>query len=542
MFKYFFNVLLIASLVFYAVPAEAMHATQRRIAIAPMPTKDNDMTGAGAGGSYGNPEKADPKLPTGENGSTTQGAATSGPAPTITRTMPDSHVAGAAAPASPHLPLETRLQAAVEIFNNQKIVAADSKSTNIRFPSGKVDKLDAALRNSLINHCPKEIDQIIKLLQANSANIDEMDLPRRLLFVGKPGTGKSKLAQAIAEHCGMDFLFYPSSLIANEFHTSGDQNIERIFEEAAALNKPCIVTIDELQSLIRKYRNTKDYDSSMLITLWSMLDKYKKNKILFIGTFNHLDHELPEQIQDRFSENIMEIPLPNAKQRKDILEFYILKRQRVKFSKEFYINSDRLRPSASTLDRLARETDGFSPRSLESVITRAVRTAFSRDTDNQDITLQDFLDAIRDIKAAPKKVKKQKTWWEWSKIKGLQAASGLFTISPHLLWLGWAIWQNRAQTTRENELLTNQQNREDEIRKTNIDFQKGQLASSDSIQRNDIRTRIDIHNAQMRATMKANPGINLDDCMLTVISAPSSVTQAGSSSEAQPPVKGNGTL
>lgn len=459
MLKYSLNLLLLASLVLYIMPAEAMQINDE------LPLDRSD--------SAAKQDKTSPS--TGTSG------ATSGPVPTPAPPPPTAVVnSSLAAPQDrPHRQIDAEKQKdstnsiILAMAKQREHMEGNNKTESPAHPKGEGELLDDALVDNLIYHSPQEIRNLIAILQAahNSSKdgktmqeIDPCDIPKKLLFVGKPGTGKSALAKAIAQKCGIKWLFYPSSLLANEYQNSGDNTIKRIFEEAAQLKKPCVIIIDELQNLVRRHKNSKDSDASMLMTLWLMLDRYKNSQILFIGTFNYLDDKLPEQIQDRFNENIIEIPLPDLLQRIQILQFYIQQRQKIKFSATFYKEKSRTGPAITTL---ARATDGFSPRSLEALLAKAVRTAFCRHQNmiskektpaQAEVTQKDCLDAMRTIKTASEKVLERHGFLKRFMIIGRKTVTFLSTILP-FLWLAWTINQQR----RSDALHATNRAREDAL-------------------------------------------------------------------------------
>jgi hypothetical protein len=178
-------------------------------------------------------------------------------------------------------------------------------------------------------------------------------------------------------------------LIANEFKASGDKNLERVFRSIVQQNKPCVVIIDELQTLLKKHKNSRDSDFSMITSLWSLLDVFENSQILFIGTLNYVE-KIPEQIMDRFSDEIIEFQSPNINKREEIISFYLNQYQHIRFEKNL-------------AKKLAKITRGFSKRGLAKVMKRAVSNAISSEDNysivvNPLVTLEDCINAIDYIK------------------------------------------------------------------------------------------------------------------------------------------------
>lgn len=108
------------------------------------------------------------------------------------------------------------------------------------------EKINDTLAKSVLDNCPPRVKQIrdIWKLKVAQYKVDK-DLnafnkrtPKKLLLVGPAGTGKSTIGKAIAADCGMPYFMYATPFIANEYITSGTQNIRKIFTDAAALKEP----------------------------------------------------------------------------------------------------------------------------------------------------------------------------------------------------------------------------------------------------------------------------------------------------------------
>lgn len=195
--------------------------------------------------------------------------------------------------------------------SQQDVKARAAQETN---PIAHTESLTKELRASLLKDCPTGIRTLLDLWgQYNVAwkSKDEQRckklhaiLPRKLLLVGPSGARKSMMSKAIAEECGMSFLMYFATSFSSQGESSGIQGLEKFFRDAASLRKPCVVIIDELQELFKQHASKNDTDSSFLILLLTLLDRYKDSPILVIATSDHLSEV---QIIDRFSFDTVEI-------------------------------------------------------------------------------------------------------------------------------------------------------------------------------------------------------------------------------------------
>lgn len=273
-------------------------------------------------------------------------------------------------------------------------------------PLAYTEPLAKELRASVLKDCPTGIQMVLNLWGQysvawrlkNEQRCKELmsasSFPKKLLLFGPPGTGKSTMSRAIAEECELSFLMYFASLFSNQYKSSGIQNLERIFRDAASLDKPCVIIIDELQALFQQYSNKNDTDSNILILFWQLLDRYKDRPLFVIVTFNDLS-EAPPQIMDRSRIDMVEIPLPNLQKRAKLLSYYM----------------ERLcgTSSEALANEFAAKTDTYSNRALEDFVSLAERLHMMRRDRSRLPSREDFLDAEKQCKEINKKHEKKGT-------------------------------------------------------------------------------------------------------------------------------------
>lgn len=93
---------------------------------------------------------------------------------------------------------------------------------------------------------------------------------RGVLLSGKPGTGKTLLSRAIAGESGCNFIYTTGSSFDEMFVGVGAKRVRELFEEARK-NKPCIIFIDEIDTLLSKSRRFGSEHSSSRGTINAML-------------------------------------------------------------------------------------------------------------------------------------------------------------------------------------------------------------------------------------------------------------------------------
>lgn len=109
--------------------------------------------------------------------------------------------------------------------------------------------------------------------------------PMGILLYGPPGCGKTLLAKAIAKESNLRFLVLPLSLILDKWVGETEKYLEALFSLARKI-KPCVIFIDEIDSLTRK-RNPLDRDwnltmKSHFLALWDGIASSELNSQILV--------------------------------------------------------------------------------------------------------------------------------------------------------------------------------------------------------------------------------------------------------------------
>jgi ATPase family associated with various cellular activities (AAA) len=241
------------------------------------------------------------------------------------------------------------------------------------------DYFDAECVNNILAAAPAAIKQIIINLLYPPKN--KAALPKRLLLVGKPGTGKTALAKAIAIKCGYDYYMIEAPFLLNEYKNSGPQNLLREIYPVLASGRKVVVILDELTELTDRYKKENDSDATVAAALWILLDSCAQcDNVFFIGTSNKQKKDLPAQLQSRFDEDIITINMPDTAARKRMLQHF-LKHERHKIDAAF-------------LQYLVKKTNGRSAREIEKLVCKAIQCANVRIPRRYTVTCKDFEKAL----------------------------------------------------------------------------------------------------------------------------------------------------
>ena len=207
-------------------------------------------------------------------------------------------------------------------------------------------------------------------------------LPKGILLVGHPGTGKTLLAKAVAGEAGVPFFSISGSDFVEMFVGVGASRVRDLFKTAKE-KAPCIIFIDEIDAIGRArgksaMSNANDERESTLNQLLTEMDGFSTNAgVIIMAATNRadvLDRALLRA--GRFDRQI-QVELPNLNERKGIFGVHVRKLK--------------LGPDVD-LDYFAKQTPGFSGADIANVCNEAALIAARNN--KQQIEKEDFLSAV----------------------------------------------------------------------------------------------------------------------------------------------------
>ena len=235
----------------------------------------------------------------------------------------------------------------------------------------------------------QEVQEIVEFLK-NPAEFSRLGarIPKGVLLYGKPGTGKTLLAKAVAGEAGVAFISANGSKFVEMFVGVGASRVRDLFETARKL-APCVVFIDEIDAVGQK-RGAAIYgrpgeDGPNLNALLEELDGFDANSGIIVMAATNRPDVLDEALirPGRFDRQT-QVPSPDLKGRELILKVHTK-------NKKIDSNVD--------LFRIAKDTRGMVGADLENVVNEATLIATRKKKSLVDQS--DFSEAIDKVSMGP---------------------------------------------------------------------------------------------------------------------------------------------
>ena len=237
----------------------------------------------------------------------------------------------------------------------------------------------------------EELQEIVEFLKSPKKFTDMgARIPKGVLLVGHPGTGKTLLAKAVAGEAGVPFFIISGSDFVEMFVGVGASRVRDLFDQAKK-NAPCIVFIDEIDAVGRQrgagLGGGHDEREQTLNQLLVEMDGFSANEGVIVLAATNRPDVLDKALlrPGRFDRQII-VSAPDVKAREQILEVHSRKKK---------LGDD------VDLKIIAKNTAGFSGADLENVMNEASLLAARRNKDQ--INMQEVEDAMVKVTMGPEK-------------------------------------------------------------------------------------------------------------------------------------------
>ncbi len=216
-----------------------------------------------------------------------------------------------------------------------------------------------------IDEVKEEVEEIIDYLKDQKRfSVLGAEIPKGVLLVGAPGTGKTLLAKAIAGEANVPFFFISGSDFVEMFVGVGAARVRDMFVKAKA-SAPCIIFIDEIDAVGRKrgagLGGGHDEREQTLNQLLAEMDGFQPNKgIIMLAATNRPDVLDPALLRPGRFDRRITVPRPELKGREEIINVHL-----------------RGKTIAPDVDPavLARQTPGFVGADLKNLCNEAALLA-----------------------------------------------------------------------------------------------------------------------------------------------------------------------
>ncbi|MFP3998849.1 MAG: ATP-dependent zinc metalloprotease FtsH [Desulfobacterales bacterium] len=232
-----------------------------------------------------------------------------------------------------------------------------------------------------VDEAKEEVAELVEFLR-NPKKYTRLGgrIPKGVLMVGAPGTGKTLLARAIAGEAGVPFFSISGSDFVEMFVGVGASRVRDLFVQGKK-NAPCLIFIDEIDAVGRQrgagLGGGHDEREQTLNQLLVEMDGFESNEgVILIASTNRPDVLDPALLRPgRFDRQVV-VPMPDIKGRTEIIKVHF---------KRSPIDAD-VDPVV-----LAKGTPGFSGADLENMVNEAALIAAKKNKEN--VNMADFEEA-----------------------------------------------------------------------------------------------------------------------------------------------------
>ena len=254
-------------------------------------------------------------------------------------------------------------------------------------------------------------DWLVKRRNAFSSRARDfgLPLPKGILLIGVPGTGKSLTAKAVGALWQMPLLRLDVGKIFGGLVGSSEENIRTVIKTAEAI-APAVLWIDELEKGFSGTASSGQTDGGTTSRVFASFITWLQEKtspVFVIATANNVSQLPPELLRKGRFDEIFFCDLPDREDRAQILDIHVRKKNRD--------------PGRFDMDKLVEATVDFSGAELEQAVVAALYDAF--DTGN-DLSTEGLLHTLKDIVPLAITMREQiESMREWARTRARMASA-----------------------------------------------------------------------------------------------------------------------
>jgi SpoVK/Ycf46/Vps4 family AAA+-type ATPase len=254
-------------------------------------------------------------------------------------------------------------------------------------------------------------DWLVKRRNAFSSRARDfgLPLPKGILLIGVPGTGKSLTAKAVGALWQMPLLRLDVGKIFGGLVGSSEENMRSVIKTAEAI-APAVLWIDELEKGFSGTASSGQTDGGTTSRVFASFITWLQEKttpVFVIATANNVQQLPPELLRKGRFDEIFFCDLPDREDRAQILDIHVRKKKRD--------------PGQFDMDKLVEATVDFSGAELEQAVVAALYDAF--DTGN-DLSTDGLLHTLKDIVPLAITMREQiETMREWARTRARMASA-----------------------------------------------------------------------------------------------------------------------
>lgn len=241
------------------------------------------------------------------------------------------------------------------------------------------------------NEAKEDLEEVVEFLKTPKKFEDVgAKIPKGVLLVGPPGTGKTMLAQAVAGEADVPFFSISGSEFVEMFVGVGASRVRDLFAKAKK-NAPCIIFVDEIDAVGRKRGSGMggghDEREQTLNQILVEMDGFEKGEnVIVLAATNRADVLDPALLRPGRFDRRVYIGLPDRKDREAILKVHFAKKPLAK---------------DVDLDALAAKTAGSSGADLANMSNEAAIVAARNN--RKEITNRDVTEALEKVAIGPER-------------------------------------------------------------------------------------------------------------------------------------------